>query len=57
MIQRFAESTEDGTPWSRTNRSDAWAHRKRSQPPFLLCADAASFTTGHAMVVDGGQSV
>jgi hypothetical protein len=36
-----------------------WASPKRSQRPLFgcVCSDAAAFMVGHAMVIDGGQTV
>ncbi|SMQ20763.1 NAD(P)-dependent dehydrogenase, short-chain alcohol dehydrogenase family [Streptomyces sp. Ag82_O1-12] len=59
MIQRFAESTPGGRdaliadePVGRLGTPDEIAGAV-----LWLCSDAASFTTGHALVVDGGQTV
>ena len=59
MIQRFAESTPGGRdaliadePIGRLGTPDEIAGAV-----LWLCSDAASFTTGHALVVDGGQTV
>ncbi|GAA3853776.1 SDR family oxidoreductase [Streptomyces lacrimifluminis] len=59
MIQRFAESTPGGRdaliadePVGRLGTPDEIAGAV-----LWLCSDASSFTTGHALVVDGGQTV
>jgi NAD(P)-dependent dehydrogenase (short-subunit alcohol dehydrogenase family) len=50
MMERFS----GGTPMSQW---DAWPPRRRSPPPSCGCADAAAFVVGHALVMDGGQTV
>jgi NAD(P)-dependent dehydrogenase (short-subunit alcohol dehydrogenase family) len=59
MIQRFADSTPGGRdaliadePIGRLGTPDEIA-----AAVLWLCSDAASFATGHALVVDGGQTV
>ncbi|KOU69085.1 oxidoreductase [Streptomyces sp. MMG1533] len=59
MIQRFAESTPGGgdaliadEPIGRLGTPDEIA-----AAVLWLCSDTASFATGHALVVDGGQTV
>ncbi|MDQ0753524.1 NAD(P)-dependent dehydrogenase (short-subunit alcohol dehydrogenase family) [Streptomyces africanus] len=59
MIQRFAESTPGGRdvliadePIGRLGTPDEIA-----AAVLWLCSDAASFATGHALVIDGGQTV
>ncbi|MFE9446228.1 glucose 1-dehydrogenase [Streptomyces sp. NPDC006602] len=59
MIQRFAESTPGGRdaliadePIGRLGTPDEIA-----TAVLWLCSDAASFATGHALVVDSGQTV
>jgi NAD(P)-dependent dehydrogenase (short-subunit alcohol dehydrogenase family) len=59
MMQRFSGDTPEGRaaviaqePIGRMG-----APEEIAAAVLWLCADAASFTTGHAMVVDGGQTV
>ena len=59
MMDRFSGGTEEGRarviaqePIGRMGRPDEIA-----KSVVWLCSDAASFVVGHAMVVDGGQTV
>jgi NAD(P)-dependent dehydrogenase (short-subunit alcohol dehydrogenase family) len=59
MMQRFS----GGTPEGREAMISQEPVGRMGQPKEIaaagiwLCSDAASFVTGHTMVVDGGQSV
>ena len=59
MIQRFS----DGTPEGRQSRLSQEPIGRMYYPQEIasaviwLCSDAASFVTGHTMVVDGGQTI
>jgi NAD(P)-dependent dehydrogenase (short-subunit alcohol dehydrogenase family) len=59
MIERFTGETEEGRkamiadePIGRLGRPEEIA-----DAVLWLCSDAAGFTVGHALVVDGGQTV
>jgi len=59
MIQRFSGGTPEGRkamisqePVGRMGRPEEIA-----SAVLWLCSDAASFVTGHTMVVDGGQTL
>jgi NAD(P)-dependent dehydrogenase (short-subunit alcohol dehydrogenase family) len=59
MMQRFTEGTSEGRdrvisqePVGRMGKPEEIA-----AAVLWLCSDAAAFVTGHAMVVDGGQTV
>jgi len=58
MIQRFS----GGTPEGRQAMISQEPVGRMGQPEEIasavlwLCSDAASFVTGHTMVVDGGQT-
>jgi NAD(P)-dependent dehydrogenase (short-subunit alcohol dehydrogenase family) len=59
MMQRFTEGTSEGRdrviaqePVGRMGTAEEIA-----AAVLWLCSDAAAFVTGHAMVVDGGQTV
>jgi NAD(P)-dependent dehydrogenase (short-subunit alcohol dehydrogenase family) len=59
MMQRFTEDTSEGRgrviaqePVGRMGKPEEIA-----AAALWLCSNAASFVTGHAMVVDGGQTV
>ena len=59
MIQRFSGDTPEG----RQAMISQEPVGRMGQPEDIaaavlwLCSDAASFVTGHTMVVDGGQTV
>jgi NAD(P)-dependent dehydrogenase (short-subunit alcohol dehydrogenase family) len=59
MIQRFS----GGTPEGRQAMISQEPIGRMGQPEEIataviwLCSDAASFVTGHIMVIDGGQTV
>jgi NAD(P)-dependent dehydrogenase (short-subunit alcohol dehydrogenase family) len=59
MIQRFS----GGTPEARQAMISQEPVGRMGQPEEIaaavlwLCSDAATFVTGHTMVVDGGQTV
>jgi NAD(P)-dependent dehydrogenase (short-subunit alcohol dehydrogenase family) len=59
MIDRFSGGTAEGRarviaqePIGRMGRAE-----KIASAVLWLCSEAAAFTIGHAMVVDGGQTV
>jgi NAD(P)-dependent dehydrogenase (short-subunit alcohol dehydrogenase family) len=59
MMDRFTSGTAEGRerviaqePVGRMGQPEEIAHAV-----LWLCSDAASFVVGHAMVVDGGQTV
>ena len=59
MIQRFAESTPGGRDALIADEAIGrlGTPEEIAGAVLWLCSDAASFATGHALVVDGGQTV
>ena len=58
MMRRFTGDTDEGRAAVIAQEPIGRMGSPRRSPPAVLwlCSDEAAFTTGHAMVVDGGQT-
>jgi NAD(P)-dependent dehydrogenase (short-subunit alcohol dehydrogenase family) len=59
MIQRFSGGTPEGRKAmiSQESVGRMGLPEEIASAVLWLCSDAASFVTGHTMVVDGGQTL
>ena len=58
MMDRFTEGAEEGRAGAAAQESVGRVGRLKeiASAALWLCSDSATFTVGHALVVDGGQT-